>query len=222
MWLLAAASTIRVGAQVPPAAPAVVAARGSSVSLRYAGHVILDGTLDGDRAVRRVLVDSSGGRVTQIISWSVRQGRVTLRAIVHGTRDAIAVDADPREDGVPIVRHSSGPSYNGLNRAVYARSGDWLLSVDFPAAVHVTPVAGGDSSAFELEASGFEVTLRFRPRYYQQHRGLTRYAPWTYQPWRRSMAGWTSWFAFKDKVTEADVRRSWTSWRSGSRRSGTR
>ena len=49
------------------------------------------------------------------------------------------------------------------------------------------------------------MTLRFRPRYYQKHRGLSYYQPWTYAPWPRSAAGWTSWFAFRDNVTEADV-----------------
>ncbi len=193
--------------RVPPNTPARVTTADSSVVLQYDGAVVFQGTLTsrGARPRLRVLVDSSGGRVTQVVSWMVRDGQMNLRGVIHGTADAIAVDADPREDGLPIVRHSVGPSYNLLNRGVYARTHDWLLSVDFPARAHVTPVVGGDSTAFQLEASGFEVTLRFRPRFYQRHRGLSAYEPWTYQPWKASVAGWTSWFAFYDKVTEGDI-----------------
>jgi len=191
----------------PPNAPATVVLRGAGVQLRYQGITILDAQLSSTGAAPRLrtLVDSSGGKITQIISWTAGDGRVTLRGTIHGTRDAFAVDADPRENVVPIVRHSVGPSYNRLNRGVYARSGDWLLSLDFPSSALVMPVAGGDSAAFAVEAAGGEVTLRFRPRYYQKHRGLAYYEPWTYAPWNRSAAGWTSWFAYRDRITEADV-----------------
>jgi hypothetical protein len=184
-----------------------VVVRGADVELRYQGVTILNAQVSTTGATPRLrmLVDSSGGRITQIVSWTAGNDRITLRGTIHGTPDAFAVDADPREDGVPIVRHSVGPSYNQLNRAVYARSGDWLLSLDFPSSAQVTPVAGGDSAAFTVEAVGGEVTLRFRPRYYQKHRGLSYYEPWTYVPWTRSAAGWTSWFAYKDRITEADV-----------------
>jgi alpha-galactosidase len=191
----------------PPNAPASLVVRGAHVELRYHGATIFSGTLSsgGGAPVLRSLVDSSGGMVTQIISFTGGHDRVTLSGTVHGTGDSFAVDADPRENGVPIVRHSVGPSYNGLNRGVYARSSDWLLSLDFPSTAIVTPVAGGDSAAFFVEAVGGEITLRFRPRYYQKHRGLAWYEPWTYAPWKRSAAGWTSWFAYRDKITEADV-----------------
>ena len=195
------------GTPAPPNAPAVVVIRGTGVTVRYHGTAILNAQLSSSGAVPRLrlLVDSAGGRITQIISWTAGDDRVTLRGTIHGTPDAFAVDPDPREDGVPIVRHSLGPSYNRLNRGVYSRSGDWLLSLDFPSTAQVTPVAGGDSAAFAIEAVGGEVTLRFRPRFYQKHRGLAAYQPWTYAPWTRSVAGWTSWYAYKDKVTEADV-----------------
>ncbi len=191
----------------PPNAPASVVVRGAAVELRYHGVTILRGQLSSTGAAPRLrtLVDSSGGTLTQIVSWTAGNDRVTLRGTIHGTSDAFAVDADPREDGIPIVRHSVGPSDNRLNRGVYARGRDWLLSLDFPSTAQVTPVAGGDSSAFAIEATGGEVTLRFRPRFFQKHRGLAYYEPWMYAPWSRSAAGWTSWYAYKDRVTEADV-----------------
>lgn len=201
------AQGVPVARPAPPNAPATVVVRGTSVELRYQGAIIFRAQLSSNGAAPRLrtLVDSVGGTITQVISWTAGNDRVTLLGTIHGTRDAFAVDADPAEDGVPIVRHSVGPSNNRLNRGVYARSGDWLLSLDFPSTALVTPVVGGDSTAFAVEASGGEVTLRFRPRFYQRHRGLAHYEPWTYAPWSRSAAGWTSWFAYKDRVTEADV-----------------
>lgn len=100
--------------------------RGSDVEIRYYGVTIFAGRLNfTGRAPRlRTLIDSAGGKVTQIISWAAHQGRVTLRGTIHGTADAFAVDADPREDALPVVRHSVGPPYNHLNRGVYARSED--------------------------------------------------------------------------------------------------
>ena len=201
------AQTAPAERRAPPNAPAAVVARGADVELRYQGITILRARLSSTGAAPRLrtVVDSSGGKITQIVSWTADDDRVTLHGTIHGTSGAFAVDADPREDGVPIVRHSVGPSYNRLNRGVYARSGDWLLSLDFPSSAQVTPVVGGDSTAFAVDAVGGEVTLRFRPRFYQKHRGLGYYEPWTYSPWSRSIAGWTSWFAFKDRITQRDV-----------------
>lgn len=192
----------------PPNAPATVQVHGTDVALVYHGTTIFTGQLQTPATVAphlRTLVDSSTGAITQIISWAAR-GRIALRGTVHATSDAFAVDADPRTDALPVVRNSVGPSYSRLNRGVYARSDDWLLSVDFPATALVTPVVAGDSTAFAIEATGGEVTLRFRPRYYQKHRGLAYYEPWTYTPWQQSVAGWSSWFAYRDDITEADVR----------------
>jgi hypothetical protein len=180
----------------------------TSVAFRYDGATVFEARVSATRGIPRVrqLVDTSSGRITQVVTWLPGNGRITLRGTAHAAGDAFAVDADPREDGVPIVRNSVGPSHSLLNRGAYARDRDWLLSVDFPASVRITPVADGDSAAFDLVADGYEITLRFRPRFYQKHRGLAHYEPWTYATWPRSVAGWTSWYAFRDKVTEQDIR----------------
>jgi hypothetical protein len=202
--------TVDAPTPAPPNAPAQVVITDGAVAVRYDGVTIFTGSLSATRGTPKVrqLVDTSGGRVTQVISWVSGAGRYTLRGTVRATGESFAVEADPREDGVPIVRHSVGPSHNLLNRAVYARDRDWLLSVDFPAAARLTPTAGGAVSAYELVAEGYEITLRFRPRFYQRHRALAHYAPWTYRPWTGAVQGWTSWFAFKDQVTEEDIQRT--------------
>lgn len=182
----------------------------SSLVITYDDQVVFRGVLkaEGSPPRRKALVDRTNGKLTQLVGWTSRSGRLTLDGIVSAPGDAFAVESDPREDAIPIVRHSVGPSYNLLNRAVYSRDGDWLVSVDVPAGVQITPVAGGDSSRFAVHASGGEITLRFRPRYYQRHRELPHYAPWNYRPWNGSIAGWSSWYAFRDRVTEADIHRT--------------
>lgn len=195
----------------PPNAPATLDARGNVVVVRYGGEAILSATIEvaGVPPSFTSLVDSSDGRVTQVLKWTVRRGRLTLRGTVLGSEEAFAVEASPREDGLRVVRHAVGPALNRLNRAVYDRHGDWLFSVDEPAGVLVEPKASpGTGAAFQMTASGGEVSLRFRPRFYQRHRGLAEYRPWEYRPWKESVAGWSSWYAFFDKVTAQDIVRT--------------
>ena len=156
------------------------------------------------------LTDSAGGRVTQVFKWTAAaRGEVTLTGVVRGSPEAFAAASEPREDGLPVVRHAMGPVSNRLNRAFYDRRFDWVLSVDEPARVELAPVARADSAvAYEVSASGGEVSLRFRPRFYQRHRGLAQFRPWEYRPWTKSVAGWTSWYAYFDKVTEQDIHRT--------------
>ena len=196
----------------PPNAPATLSVADGRLTLSYGGRAIFEGTVGGEgvTAELRTLVDSSAGTVTQVLKWTARgRGRLALTGTLGASGEAFAAEVEPREDGLAVVRHSVGPSYSLLNRAVYDRRGDWVLSVDFPAQVVVTPqTATADSTRFRVEATGGEIALRFRPRYYQQHRALPEFRPWTYGPWRESVAGWTSWFAFFERVTEADIRRT--------------
>ncbi|MRR38487.1 hypothetical protein EG829_28330, partial [bacterium] len=100
----------------------------------------------------------------------------------------------------------SGLSRSRLNRAVYDRKGDWVLSVDYFADVRILPVlATAARNAFSLEAQGTEIILRFRPRYYQKHRGLRYFEPWTYATWKKPVAGWCSWFAYFRDISEANI-----------------
>ncbi len=156
------------------------------------------------------LTDSTDGRVTQVLKWTATGGgRVTILGAVRGSPEAFAAAVDPREDGLPIVRHAVGPVANRLNRALYDRRADWVLSVDEPARAELLPMPSADSGVtYQVSAAGGEVALRFRPRFYQRHRGLTEYRPWEYQPWPRSVAGWSSWYAYFDKVTEQDIHRT--------------
>jgi len=196
----------------PPNTPADLEVRDSLIVLRYQGKILFKGRISAAGAPVSMVsfTDSAAGRVTQLLKWTAsRGGRVTISGLVRGSPEAFAAESEPREDGLPVVRHAVGPVTNRLNRAVYDRRVDWVLSVDVPAQVLLVPESVGDGAVvYQLTASGGEVSLRFRPRFYQRHRGLAQYRPWEYQPWPESVAGWTSWYAFFDKVTEEDIHRT--------------
>jgi hypothetical protein len=203
----------------PPDAAAMVRTASGHVTLTYGGRVILDAALTstGPAPEERMLVDTAAGAVTQVIKWTaLRGGGLTLEGMVLAGTEAFACATEPRHDAPTMVRNAVGPADSRLNRAVYDRGSDWVLSVDEPTDVRVSPeeapaaVRGTDASGadtdradphaaptaptdFHLRASGQEIILRFRPRYYQKHRGLGEYRPWTYGVWRPSVAGWTSW-----------------------------
>ena len=194
----------------PPNGPATVEFRNSRLTLAYGGRVILSAALTSSGQVPefRALVDTSGGVVTQVIKWTAaRRAGLALAGTVHAGAEAFAAATERRTDAPPMVRNSVGPSGSRLNRAVYDRQSDWVLSFDEPTAVMVDarPPAGAGTT-FALRATGSEIILRFRPRFYQKHRGLAEFRPWTYDVWRPSVAGWTSWYAFLDTVTEQNIR----------------
>ena len=203
----------------PPNAAAVLTESAGRLSLTYEGQPIVSGSVQADPGAtpetpetpekidRRTATGDSNGAVTQVIKWTATgRGRLALDVTVSGSADALAVEADRVADTVPIVRTSIGPSHNLRNRAVYDWSRDWVVSIDAGAALTVTPASAASSgTAFRLQASGTEIVLRFRPRFYQKHRGLKYFQPWTYQPWKASVTGWTSWFAFRDAVTAREI-----------------
>ena len=197
-------------AAAPPNGPTALTTDGARIRLTYAGGAVFEGTVSDSSAELRTLVDTTDGVVTQVLKWTVRGGApFTLVGTIAASDEAFPCEVDRREDGLAVIRHSVGLSHSLLNRAVYDRSSDWVLSLDYPAAVVVTPLdSSASGTVFRLEATGREVALRFRPRYYSRHRGLTQFAPWTYRTWRHSVAGWTSWFAFRDRVTEGDLKQT--------------
>jgi alpha-galactosidase len=196
-----------------PNAPARVEMSGGRIVLSYAGETIFEGALENVAATleRRTRVFRSGDKIEQVISLIDLETRApfVLKGIVRGSAESFPCEADRRDRrgaGPLVVRHVSGLSRSLLNRAVYDRRRDWALSVDANPTVVVRPVDAGPSArTFELRAEGGEIVLRFRPRFYQKHRGLAFFEPWTYKPWPGSVAGWISWFAFFDKVTAGDI-----------------
>ena len=194
----------------PPNEAARIDVAGGKILVRYAGRTILEGAIDGggESVASQVNVARAGARVDQtlLLTASGRRPQMKLAGRIAASDQAFACEADRPSRGPLLVRHVSGASRNLRNRAVYDRAADWVLSVDFgPRAVIRPDESGAAERAFALEAEGSEIVLRFRPRYYQEHRGLPYFEPWTYKPWPGSIAGWISWFAFRDAVTEKDI-----------------
>ncbi len=118
--------------------------------------------------------------------------------------EAIAVESDPRDNGLKVIRHSVGPSQSLLNNAIYNRKKDWLFSVDsFYPKFKISPTS--DGKTFQCNVKGWEIVIRFRPHYYQEHRGLSYFNPATHSLYKKPIVGWCSWFAYYSKVTENDI-----------------
>jgi len=213
VWLVAA--TQAPGPTAPPNAPADIAVFGGSISIQYDGEVIFEGRIHGEDAVRDVTVNTyrEGNALSQVLALTAHSGRDPLAVVgtVTASEQAFAAESDRPLRGLPIVRHSSGPSDNLRNQSVYDRRHDWVLSIDDQprTLTRVRPLGNdGTRRRFSIEARGSEVVLRFRPRFYQHHRHLAFFEPWTYDVWPHPVVGWVSWFAFLDDVTEADIRRT--------------
>ncbi len=198
----------------PPNDPADVRLDGDAIRIRYHGVLIFDGRVKNLAELRaaRPGVSRRGDVVDQTVAFFAR-GRtpVEIAGTVAASLQAFAAESDRPVRGRPIVRHSSGPSRSLRNQSVYDRQWDWVLSVDDQPRTSVRVLSQAErpgARAFTLEAKGSEIVLRFRPRFYQRHRNLRFFEPWTYDVWPKPIVGWCSWFAFFDKVTEQDVRRA--------------
>ena len=197
----------------PPNAPAEVRVDGDRILIRYEGATLFDGRIRNLEVLRDAVpsVAVRDGAVDQVLALHAKRGEVEIAGTVSASAEAFPCESDRAVDALPVVRHSSGLSRSLLNQAVYDRRRDWVLSVDDRprTAVTVTPVSDtGGSRAFSLEARGGEIVLRFRPRFYQRHRGLRLFEPWTYAAWPKPVVGWCSWFAFFARVGDSDVRRT--------------
>ena len=182
----------------------------AAISVRYDGGDLFEGKIQAGEAGFEVAVNvfRTGDALSQVILLTPRDkgGKVRVEGTLTGGPESFPCEADRRDRGLVMVRHVSGTSRSSLNRAVYDRGRDWVFSVDAgPRAIVLPSSATKDKNAYSFGAEGSEVVLRLRPRFYQVHRGLKFFEPWTYKIWPDPVAGWISWFAFFDKVTEKDI-----------------
>ncbi len=199
--LILAACTV-ASAKTPPNEAAKLTYSKGIIELNYNGKVIFSGSLDidGKPYIRKVTQKGDQGQVDQVFAISAKS--VKLSGHISADSDSFACSSEPEGyDATRVVRHTYGKGTNTLNRAVYERSSDWLLSVDQESDVTVQPAASG----YGLSVVGREIILRFRPRFYSVHRGLKYFEPWNRKAWTRSEVGWCSWFAFWDRVKQEDI-----------------
>jgi alpha-galactosidase len=199
--------------EAPPNTPALLTREGNTIILSYAGVEIMSLTTDlsPDAFTVKELKEGPDGKVSHLFTVSTPDGRpMNISGIIRAGKESFTCEADRRIEGTQVVRHTFGLSHSLLNRAVYDRRSDWLLSADqsyTSASLRIVPeVTDSTGITYEVRMTGNEATFRFRPHYYQRHRGLTYYEPWTYDVWKEPVAGWCSWFAYKTSVTEENVR----------------
>jgi len=214
VWCGSSPAQVSALQSAPPNASATVDISGNAIAIQYDGGLIFSGQIQADGATvhRRANVYKEGNKIQQVILLTTMDWnkKIRISGTVTANAESFPCEADRPTDrasqGPPIVRNASGLSRNLRNRAVYDRHSDWVLSVDANPKVIVAPLeAKENKNSFSLEIEGYEIVLRFRPHFFQNHRGLEFFEPWKYKVWHESVAGWISWFAFFDKVTERDM-----------------
>jgi alpha-galactosidase len=195
----------------PSNSPAEITWDGQNLTMTFNGTVMLQGRLENPESLDyfNVLEDSAGKAISQVVQLVSRKEDLLFTCTVYGSAESFPCEAERKEDAVMMVRHSVGLSHSLLNRAVYDRRFDWLLSADYPTEITITPeIFDNGNHAYLFELTGRSLILRFRPHFYQVHKGLDYFEPWNYPIKEESVAGWCSWFAFFNKVTEDDIHRS--------------
>ena len=192
----------------PANSPAEVMIKDQTLTIIYDGQTVMTASISHDPSgyYFREVRDTADGVVHHSFSLTSANG-IDIR--IDGTIIASGQSfpcEENRTAGSTFIRHSYGLSRSLLNKAVYDRKKDWVLSVE-QAWVIIQPLEGSsDRNIFKIEVSGSEICFLFKPRYYQKHRNLSFYEPWNYDVWQKSVVGWCSWYAYFNKVTETDIK----------------
>jgi hypothetical protein len=204
----------------PPAnAPAKVewSAGEGKLSLRYHGSLILDATIVAEDAdgheVQGVFVkleptETLGDKVEQRLKFVAAKPQegvaLFLRGAVTGSEEAFPAETlCESQKRFPYVRNSVGLSHNLRNNAVYDRHWDWVLIGPADGQTQIKPkLKETGRTAFLCESRGPEVELIFRPRFYQKHKNLEYYQPWTYKIWKGPVTGYCTWWAYRGGFTQ--------------------
>ena len=213
--LLSALLAVAVPASPAPGPPsntaAVVELSGEALTVAYEGQNVLTASVGGAAGVGLTrLVHEDGGRLEQVILLEARgkgDAVVSLRGEIVASDESFPCEVDRRRAGPDVVRHSSGLSRSRLNRAVYDRARDWVLSVDIPATVRIVPLEDAPRHRFEIAAQGSGSSCAFDRATTRSTAGSPSSSPGP-TALDESVAGWISWFAFKDAITEEKTRKT--------------
>lgn len=198
----------------PPNEAAEIQFENGELSIIYEGSIILSGKFNNkpEHIHLNNFINVSEEKLDQVLifQYTGDGGALKFEGIISGSEESFPCEADRDKKGINIVRHSYGLSTSLLNKAVYDRKRDWVVSVDYYfAGAVIKPTSSDDSgNKFKISISGNELNLRFRPLFYQKHKGLKYFEPWTYKVWDKPVVGWCSWFAYWDRVTENDIKKT--------------
>ena len=219
LLVLAPGALAQQPVEAPPNAPATVEwnAGNGRLSLRYHGGVILDAAIRSEDATGRPVAGVEvklepavipGNKVEQrlnFVSAKPQEGlKLVLRGTVTGSGEAFPAETvGEAQKRFPLVRNSVGLSHNLRNNAVYDRRWDWVLVGPADGATRIQPKATEKQEiAFAWESRGTALELVFRPRFYQKHRELANFEPWTYRVWKGSVTGYCTWWAYRDGISQ--------------------
>ncbi|MHC4199284.1 MAG: alpha-galactosidase [Planctomycetota bacterium] len=219
-----AAPAAAVGAAVerpagpPPNAPAEVRwdAPQGRITLTYHGTVVLDAVVaarDGQGNETRGGVTmqpkvTAGEKVEQRLTFGMDPAapgtELVLRGTVTGSNEAFPAETPSEaQKRFPYVRNSVGLSRNLRNNAVYDRRWDWVLVGPADGGTRIKPGRADERGiTFSWESRGPALELVFHPRYYQKHKGLKYYEPWTYRVWKGSPTGYCTWWSYRGNFTQ--------------------
>jgi alpha-galactosidase len=192
----------------PQNKPAEISIENNEIKIIYDGSVIFNGKID-DSCTYQIKrhIDNTDEKIDQVITLTSFDKPIKINGIFTGSKESFPCEVERKRRGLEVVRHSFGLSNSLLNKAIYDRERDWVLSIDHPAKVKIVPDKITDkNNIFNVNITGYEINIRFRPLYYQKHRGLNYYKPWEYKAWKEPVNGWCSWFAYFNDITEEKVK----------------
>lgn len=198
----------------PPNVPAEVRwdAGTGTIGLSYNGKAILTGAVvANDEVGKRVAADirfepqdARGDRDTieQRLAFTVTDPKegveLVLRGTVTGSEEAFPAElGGAAQKRFACVRTSVGLSHSLRNNAVYDRRWDWVLFAPADGTTRVMPTSDGKQREFAWTSRGARLELVFRPRFYQKHKRLSHFEPWTYKVWRDSVTGYCTWWPYR-------------------------
>jgi hypothetical protein len=222
--LTAGASLGAEDAAAPPNVPAAVewnVAEGK-LTLRYHGGTIIEAAVRAEDAQGRAAPGAAiklapsetrgeKDQVEQRLKFTLAEPKeglqVALRGTILGSDEAFPAETDsPAQHRFPLIRNSVGLSRNLRNNAVYDRRWDWVLAGPADGSTRIQPkTAGQQSVQFAWESRGANLELVFRPRFYQKHKDLAFFEPWTYRVWKGSVTGYCSWWPYRDGINQQVV-----------------
>ena len=125
--------------------------------------------------------------------------KLVLRGTVIGSEEAFPAETPSEaQKRFAYLRNSVGLSHNLRNNAVYDRRWDWVLIGPPDGRTRIKPKRVEKRQiTFSWESRGSDLEVVFRPRFYQKHKDLKYYQPWTHKIWKGSVTGFCSWWAYK-------------------------
>ncbi len=185
---------------IPPNTSVVVRhdSEENTVTFIYAGGTVFRGKSSPVFSVSEKTNKTGDMIEQQILLKSIDGSPLLLTGMVTAGPEALAAETrGTAQQKFPMVRTSHGLSHNLRNNAVYSRNADWMIEWPHDG-TRITPVEKtGQNTNFEIKSSGKDIKIIFRPRYYQKHKNINNYQPWTYSVRKDSISGWCSWWAYK-------------------------